>query len=766
MKRASTLPGSAAHTVIEEAVAAWAKELTRVGGATIPTRSWMAPYVARGVKERTLRDRLNNASIGSGKRGRPSLFAESTQQVALDAAASADRGNKGISRKTAIQSFLDMTPGRTQAQARNHWYNTAKPKGVAAGVIKKSLVSPAPPSILTQPCTPSTPNLHYTRTRAHTACCPRLLQVKPQATTSMRSMVNPRQQRRWHAAVDLARKKLQARNLPDGTGVPYDSVESCFVVNFDEECLMSSDGVVSVIGSANGKKHEKEIAGRTSITFTKVIGADGAVGPVFALMAGKTAKKGFTSELMMRYGAPAGSMILMTPTGFMTDETFDAMARNLAEGIRAMPVIKEHPTWWVLLTGDGFHSHKMTLRAQVVLFEYKIMLLIEEGDSSQTNQAFDKHVAKYGKSNMREALDVVVRHSTLGIAVDQWGLLMIGLHGIRELIKNPEIIRSSFESVNMLFCKRVGVDQWLDRIKDALDRGSKFQDEGEITPRMLLPDWYRQWPSDRVQGALDIVANGDGWGDVAMIQRLLAFTGLSPAELQSYQTCWFVETDDPDLGGEVAAPQAPPPRSIEYNPNEGLLSYTLKPPGLKGEALLAHMAQHRSWDTNPMKRNYDTAFVDYLDLEISQRIVHRNSRVHAVSDQLKAIMPTERDLMQGSILKEIGTHSASKMMPRRMLNGIGEVNAYCVEANSEERIKKLRANLELADSLEAIKEIGARATKEKADEKLDSMKECAPKGIAKLQIDEADVGLCSTAPAIPASPSCCCLRFCRTCSPC
>ena len=72
---------------------------------------------------------------------------------------------------------------------------------------------------------------------------------------------------------------------------------------------------------------------------------------------------------------------------------------------------------------------------------------------------------------------------------------------------------------------------------------------------------------------------------------------------------------------------------------------------------------------------YNTSFVDYLDLEISQRVVHKRGKAYEVSDQLRAIMPTERDLMEGSIMKEIGTKSASKRMPKRLLNSIGEVNA-------------------------------------------------------------------------------------------
>ena len=80
----------------------------------------------------------------------------------------------------------------------------------------------------------------------------------------------------------------------------------------------------------------------------------------------------------------------MTPTGFMTDSAFDELAEDMARGVRAMPVVCEHPNWWVLATADGFRAHKMTLKAQDVFRDHKIMLIIEEGDSSHCNQAFDR----------------------------------------------------------------------------------------------------------------------------------------------------------------------------------------------------------------------------------------------------------------------------------------------------------------------------------------------------------------------------------------
>ena len=133
-------------------------------------------------------------------------------------------------------------------------------------------------------------------------------------------------------------------------------------------------------------------------------------GPCFFLMSGTGLKKGFTPECLVKHGACPGSRVVMTPSGFLTDDAFDQFVEDLAKGIRALPVICAHPTWWVLMTMDGFHAHKMTLRGMSILAQHLILVLIEEGDNSQVAQPFDKFVARYGKGVMREALEVIMTH--------------------------------------------------------------------------------------------------------------------------------------------------------------------------------------------------------------------------------------------------------------------------------------------------------------------------------------------------------------------
>ena len=68
-------------------------------------------------------------------------------------------------------------------------------------------------------------------------------------------------------------------------------------------------------------------------------------------------------------------------------------------------------------------------------------------------------------------------------------------------------------------------------------------------------------------------------------------------------------------------------------------------------------------------------------------------------DQMSIIEPTQEELTGGHILRESGATVASRMMAKRRLNVLGEVNSQCVWANNPERVKKLKQAAGLARQL-------------------------------------------------------------------
>ena len=86
-----------------------------------------------------------------------------------------------------------------------------------------------------------------------------------------------------------------------------------------------------------------------------------------------------------------------------------------------MPVIKNYPDLWIAITLDGFGSH-LEGEALKVFADHKILIVKEEGDTSQVCQAYDNEVALSDKRHFRNLLNGI---RLLLPMVDQWALIII-----------------------------------------------------------------------------------------------------------------------------------------------------------------------------------------------------------------------------------------------------------------------------------------------------------------------------------------------------
>ena len=135
-------PGTDEHDIITEAVGRWAKR-KRLDPAAKADKACMAPFVQRGVPESTLRKHLNGAlSLKKERRAPPPLINPSLARVTADSLASADNGNKGLSRKAAI-STLAGARGLNPKQATDCWDRRVRRDAVNAGMLKHDTVSAA-----------------------------------------------------------------------------------------------------------------------------------------------------------------------------------------------------------------------------------------------------------------------------------------------------------------------------------------------------------------------------------------------------------------------------------------------------------------------------------------------------------------------------------------------------------------------------------------------------------------------------------------------
>ena len=378
-------------------------------------------YCARvGIPEQTFRkyvcdDVEKRRMLGTGV-GISKVIDADTENFLVDVLRRKDRANAGMSRAEAIDMLQDLHPAKTRKSLARAFDRNIRPdhKHELTGV------------------------------------------VKAQASTEKRSAITMEQQYRWHSAVDAAYAMMRERNTgltPDGRS--FGEVMPYFVVGGDETCFLASSGEVKIIGDKEKPKHEVNTAGsRTSITVYRSGSAAGEDGPTGFLPAGINRKAAYTDEFLVKHGAAPGSTIVMTPTGYMTEDGWVRMAPFMAKGIRSMKVICDNPDWWVVKILDGFGPHTSSLEAMQVFSDAKIIILKEEGDTSHVCQAYDQECAKADKRSMRTSLALLRQTTQLTKGViDAWQLVNVALAAVRELEASTWI--ASFKKVSsdvVLFC--------------------------------------------------------------------------------------------------------------------------------------------------------------------------------------------------------------------------------------------------------------------------------------------------------------------------
>ena len=104
----------------------------------------------------------------------------------------------------------------------------------------------------------------------------------------------------------------------------------------------------------------------------------------------------------------------------MIDESWCKIAPKLCKGLRKMKGVVDG--MWMVLSLDGFGSH-LVGDALLIFSDHLILVLKEEGDTSQVSQAYDQYVAKNDKRFTREILDKYKYHSTH--VLNQWELILV-----------------------------------------------------------------------------------------------------------------------------------------------------------------------------------------------------------------------------------------------------------------------------------------------------------------------------------------------------
>jgi hypothetical protein len=489
------------------AVKEWDAKSERCSKATTATHFAGLVGIPIGTLKNYIQaDKAKRQKLGSGV-GNKSLVTTEESGFLVDVIHRHDRGNKGMSNSDALDALTDLKPDLTRAQARNCFANTIRPahKEVMTGI------------------------------------------VRAQKTTTKRTAITVTQQWRWHSLIDSAFNELRRRNtgVCRVTGKTFGELMAHFILGGDETCLLANDGVVTVLGDKEKKKHEKVLDdSRVSITMYRLGSAAGSTGPTGFLMSGKRVKTGYTTNFLVDNGAALGSSIHMTKTGFMTEAAWIEMSPSQVKGIRKMPVICDNPQWWALDIIDGFGPHVSSAVAMEVYHDAKILLVKEEADSSHVCQTYDQSVAKLDKASGRECLETLrkTKAVTMGV-VDQWSLIHVGLACVRAC--SPNDWQSSFSKVNLDPATRLGFNGWCFKIGHFLQGGDTFKPPTSDDKYALLPEFWHGMAPDEKKLVVNII-NKNGEFDVDCVKELYSQCHVPLKDMQHIRICYELAKEHPE----------------------------------------------------------------------------------------------------------------------------------------------------------------------------------------------------------------------------
>jgi len=522
-----------------------------------------------------------------------------------------------------------------------------------------------------------------------------------------------------------------------------------FILNLDESCMMASDGNVRIIGNVKKKKHEKNNSdSRDSITTVRIGSAGGAGGPRIFLAKGKSNELKTLSDMPKNHNSPPGSCVVMTPSAYMTNEAWAAMSEGMCKGIREMPVIRDHPDKWVVFSLDGFGSH-LDPSALEIFSEYKILVIKEEGDTSQVSQAYDQQVAKKDKQWARELLDTIKTYNKR--VLDQFKLILIVNQGITEVEKG-DAWRKSFVRVNMCPSKRVPFKVWLEKNAVNVESADKFFQARTSLMDAMPAVWQHMSDGQRRQLCSLFDTFNNQWTKDNLVKVMkLGFVHLD--DMAKLRGCYLTSKEDPsvllDSSKELTESSTSSTTMQQTTLDKDYSAFSLTPTHLM-EKYMSDKADHPNDD--------DYVFVNVIGINevvmsswpegrsrsiAGELFCHMTNFVAAThgwhtggnlvpsthldiaisNEQVDLLNPTPHDIQIGAIIDQCVGRYAKRRIARRRIDIIsGNINSYARILNGPAELSKIKTYNELTASMAELQKERddqaelSRAKKKKTDE--------------------------------------------------
>jgi len=347
------------------------------------------------------------------------------------------------------------------------------------------------------------------------------------------------------------------------------------------------------------------------------------------------------------------------------------------------------------LTLDGFSSQLNVPSAMQVLYDHKILVVKEEGDASETNQAYDQSVAKQDKANIRHLLNTTRMRKA---KITQWDLIATCVVALVKTKKTAWV--SSFRKVNLHPDYHVSFEEWLDKIRDKIETGERFYKERPNRMFDSLPAMWTNISIENRQGCIQLIDSMQAekeegksiWLDKCNIRKLLKFVALD--DLTKIRACYMVAKKHPEVivGAESSSES---PELVAYQQKQLQSFKEFKAVALFPSDIIEEYRCNKSCAISQMK--------------LFQHMTNRVARDHWKSDRAaplqpsawldavitceqKALLaPTPADIARASIINETIGEGAKKKIAKRRINFIdGNITSYSRLLNSSEQLTSMQ----------------------------------------------------------------------------
>ena len=341
------------------------------------------------------------------------------------------------------------------------------------------------------------------------------------------------------------------------------------------------------------------------------------------------------------------------------------------------------------------------------------------------NQAFDRWVAKAGKKRARDLIDLLRRSNIVPI-IDQWFLVNVGLAMLRDCDKS-NVWEASFIAVNMHPTHRVGIEDWLDKIRGFTKAGEKFDDE-VVDLSALLPKVWLETPLQKRQSWLKIIKDHEETFDVDLVGALRK-QGMT---LQICANIFRIYHSEKKIAAGNAvtvfkSKSTRTPSEPVKSSHDQMIYHLFKLPESMGLNMTpTQKLQHAITVRNrTFGSKTGTTISAYLDVEVTP-----------TNQEMLRLKPEDVNMynvLQQSTCKSDMRHKVAK----RTLNALGSTSGMCRLLNGPDQLPQLKANLQFAQAVEEVraaeKKKREQAAVEKKKDKMAAVERKKKRAAAKLQ---------------------------------